>query len=387
MKKIQLRRIIASGKFIPEIDGLRFIAVMSVLLYHINIFLKDKNVHVYAINQDKSFTPNFIYNGSLGVELFFVISGFVLGLFFARAYRFDNPISLKSYFLRRLTRLEPPYIIALIGFFFGSVYVAKSLPIGEAISSLISSIFYVHNIVYPNTYPKILAVAWSLEVEVQFYMLAPILGLIFKFKNGIKRKSILLGLCILFPIASYLLPLPFVSLYNYMAYFLLGFLITDIYLDQKDSTRTNDLAFISTIVLGLLLLAFYYLKEVDDLLIQTYYTYLHLLLLFGIMYIGLIKKKVGFLRLRWVSNIGGACYSIYLLHYPLISLLGNKLVKFQFTQNKLLDNLIFGLILFVVVIFISGLFYLFVERPCMDKNWVKRVVRWNRFVGSKSKNI
>jgi len=374
MKKIQLRRIIASGKFIPEIDGLRFIAVMSVLLYHINIFIQDKNTHIYAVNQDRSFTPNFVYNGSLGVELFFVLSGFVLGLFFARAYRFDNPISLKSYFLRRLTRLEPPYIIALIGFFFGSVYLAKSLPIQEAFNSLISSIFYVHNIVYPNTYPKILAVAWSLEVEVQFYILAPILGLIFKFKNGIKRKSILLSLCILFPIASYFLPLTFVSLYNYMAYFLLGFLITDIYLDQKDSTRTNDLAFVSTIALGLLLFAFFYLKEVNDLFIQTCYTYLHLIILFGIMYIGLIKKKVGFLRLSWVSNIGGACYSIYLLHYPIISLFGNILVKFQFTQNRLVDNLIFGLILFMVVMFISGIFYLLIERPCMDKHWVKKLI-------------
>ena len=56
--------------------------------------------------------------GFRGVELFFVISGFILGLPFAAHYlKGAAPVSLRKYYLRRLTRLEPPYIVALLVLF------------------------------------------------------------------------------------------------------------------------------------------------------------------------------------------------------------------------------------------------------------------------------
>jgi len=374
MKTLQFRRIIASGKFIPEIDGLRFVAITSVVLYHIHIFLLAKNTNSYLVNQDNSYAPNLVYNGSLGVELFFVISGFVLGLFFAKAYRFIKTVNHKSYFIRRLTRLEPPYILSLVVLFLGVVYIAKTLPFDEAVKSLFSSIFYIHNIIYTDTSPKLMTVAWSLEVEVQFYILAPLLGLIFKIESSLKRKSFLIFLCGIFPLLSYVFPLPFISIYDYMSYFLLGFLITDIYIDKQDCNKSTNFSLLATLACSLFLYFYFFLKDEEFALTVMYYKYLHLIPLFIIFYIVLIERKVEILKKTWISNIGGACYSIYLVHFPIISLFGNKLVQFQFTQNKLIDNLIYGIILITIVLIISIIFYLLIERPCMDKNWPKKLV-------------
>lgn len=103
-----LRRITTSGKYIPEIDGLRFVAILSVVLFHVPGQIPLGGPHTglfwYVIS-----------NGKRGVELFFVISGFILAFPFAsNILRGSKSVSLGSYFLRRVTRLEPPYIIAIL---------------------------------------------------------------------------------------------------------------------------------------------------------------------------------------------------------------------------------------------------------------------------------
>ncbi len=372
MKKIEFRRIIAQGKFIPEIDGLRFVAIASVLLYHIHIFLRDKNLNPYELNANKSYAPDFIVNGSLGVELFFVISGFILGLFFAKAYKNGREVSHKSYFIRRLTRLEPPYILAMILLFFGSVFVAGNLSAVEAGKSLIASLLYSHNIAYPGEFPKLMAAAWSLEVEVQFYILAPLLGLIFRWKTVVRRRLILIAGIILFAIVPHYLPLPFVSIYDFMEYFLLGFLITDLFTENGAHRKPLN-ATLSTLLALTLLYIYFGLKRHDaPTELNILFNCLQLPLLFGVFYLSIIQKSIPFLKYRWLTNIGGACYSIYLLHFPIISMAGNIIVKYKCTENKLIDNLIIGTILLILSLVISGIFFLLIERPCMDKNWYKK---------------
>lgn len=108
-----LQRITSSGKFIPEIDGLRFLAILSVVLFHINglILIYDKHV-INKNNIIYNFINYILSHCYLGVPLFFVISGFILSMPFANYYlKGQNKPELKKYFVRRLTRLEPPYIL------------------------------------------------------------------------------------------------------------------------------------------------------------------------------------------------------------------------------------------------------------------------------------
>jgi peptidoglycan/LPS O-acetylase OafA/YrhL len=131
-------------------------------------------------------------HGYRGVNLFYVISGFILGVPFAEHRLLGQPpVSLPRYFLRRLTRLEPPYVLNLL------ICAALLLATGSSIAGLLphfaASAFYVHNLWYGEQ-SLINPVAWSLEIEVQFYCLAPLLAVLFSIRSRFWRMAVLLGL-------------------------------------------------------------------------------------------------------------------------------------------------------------------------------------------------
>ena len=103
---LQFQRITTQRRLIPQIEGLRFVAIASVVFFHIYAALKSGAVPApFPLDSDMP---------KHGVELFFAISGFILGVPFASRYLLGTAkINLRSYFLRRLTRLEPPYFLAL----------------------------------------------------------------------------------------------------------------------------------------------------------------------------------------------------------------------------------------------------------------------------------
>src|SRR5581483_4845753 len=105
-------------------------------------------------------------------------------------------VSLKAYYWRRVTRLEPPYLLAMLLCFLTLVFYwgqsARALW-----PHLLASMFYLHNIVYysPDTmgFSTINPVAWSLEIEVQFYILAPLLACVFLIRHKWLRRGAILG--------------------------------------------------------------------------------------------------------------------------------------------------------------------------------------------------
>jgi len=81
--------------------------------------------------------------------------------------------------------------------------VAKTISLNNGIESYLSSIIYSHNFIFPGTLPKLNAVAWSLEIEVQFYILAPLMAYMFSVKSlSIRRLSIFL-IAVLFIIINH----------------------------------------------------------------------------------------------------------------------------------------------------------------------------------------
>src|SRR2546421_9864026 len=105
---LRFKRITYSTNYLPEIDGLRFLALfLVVVIMHITNYI---NV-IYFNGQmiQSSYWLDFVIEGNNGLNLFFVISGFILSLPFARWYLHQGKrVELKNYYLRRLTRLEPP---------------------------------------------------------------------------------------------------------------------------------------------------------------------------------------------------------------------------------------------------------------------------------------
>lgn len=249
------RRITSTGQFIPEIDGLRFLAIFCVYIYHLagNVLRYSSPVYGSKLGSGGLFQVTQILN--VGVPLFFVISGFILSLPFAEACRnLRKPVSLKKYFWRRVTRLEPPYLLCLLLFFILKIVAARGTP-GSLLPNLVASMFYVHNPIFGRP-SDIDFVAWSLEIEIQFYILAPLLGFVFAIPRSSVRRSVLAAATIaataLGNFAASHPPLQ-LSLLAYGQYFLAGFLLTEFYLDRGERGK-NWLWDLISIAAGSLLL-------------------------------------------------------------------------------------------------------------------------------------
>jgi len=231
-----LERVTSSGNIIKYIDGLRFIAIVSVFICH---FLANHEVNFPEIKEHSYIYPFFGNGiGHTGVFLFFGISGFILSLPFLKQYVYGSrKVSIKDYFLRRLTRLEPPYIVHLVLFLFISTVLGNK-SFQELFPNFLASLFYVHNIVFSEErYPLINIVLWTLEIEVQFYILAPLLSLgIFKLPKWI-RRVLMLGIIVLWPLLG--IDTGFHSILNYLHFFIIGFLVADLSLEYSDKIKPS----------------------------------------------------------------------------------------------------------------------------------------------------
>jgi len=370
--KLSFKRITSSGSYIPEIDGLRFIAIASVVLYHINGFIIVKDLSTYTDSFDYSFLNRVLSRGHLGVPLFFVISGFILGQPFANFYiRQGKPVNLKKYFLRRLTRLEPPYILIMTILFFGAVYVAKTVSFSTGILSYFSSIIYSHNFIYGG-YPLLNAPAWSLEIEVQFYILAPLMAYIFSLTPS-NRRFVLLSIAFFFVFFNNTVYLSHLSILNFVQYFLVGFLLADLYVSNSTILPKTKFDYL----FGFLFFSIIWLIDKGDLKFQyqkNIWDLVQLCSIFLLYYYVLIHKIFKLLSFKLITNIGGMCYSIYLLHYPIISMFGNPLLHYSFSEYSFINISIYSISLLFLIMAISSIYFLIIERPCMDKDWYKRIL-------------
>jgi peptidoglycan/LPS O-acetylase OafA/YrhL len=285
----KLQRRTSSGRYIPEVDGIRFIAIMLVLFFHAVMVRSDGNYWHIAKPFGAGFGAAQWWDfGRYGVHLFFVLSGFILGLPFV-----VGQVNLKRYFKRRLTRLEPPYMVALMVWFLVS---------GVALKHFLLSAVYAHNLTGWNPINEPL---WSLEVEIQFYIVLPLLACVFLIRRKALRR-VLLVLAIGASVPGFLY-LGTLALPRFLCFFLVGLLLADLYADHP--------------------------------------------------------IRIPLLRNRIVTTIGGMAYSIYLMHWPVMVLLGRHLRPVAAEIPALM----------LVAIVIGFGFYLLVERPCMDPDWPTRL--------------
>jgi peptidoglycan/LPS O-acetylase OafA/YrhL len=369
--KISFKRITTSGNFIPEVDGLRFIAIFSIVAYHLSGFILVKDLNSYTDHTNFSLFKRIMSHTHLGIPLFFIISGFVLGLPFAKYWLTGGKkVVLKAYFLRRLTRLEPPYIIVMTVLLFGAVYVAKIVSLELGIASYFASIIYAHNFIF-DVLPILNGSAWSLEVEVQFYVLVPVLTYVYAIKSDLQRRLLLVGVIISFLIFNNVYHMPFRSLINYSQFFFTGLLLADLYTKKLFIFPKSRF----DIFVGFFFFAVIWLyegKDFDTWYQKSIWMVFQLTCIFFLYYFVIFHKAIRFFSIPAITNIGGMCYSIYLLHYPIISLFGNPLLEFSFSSLTFINISIYSIILMLLVLVISAAYFVIVERPCMERDWYKK---------------
>lgn len=348
----------------PELDGLRFIAIfwVAVLLHLVNI-IKHKIYNEPILTG--SFIDKIILEGGNGVCFFFMISGFILALPFAREkMRNGKKISLRNYYVRRLFRIEPPYLAALIIAFILLIAVGN-FTFNELIDNFIASAFYMHNWIYQE-HSEVLGIAWSLEIEARFYLFAPLFALVYIIKNNWVRIGILVTLAAGGSIRQfYDFWNPASPFINFLCYFLLGMLLADLFLRKWKLVSHSGFCKWFGIVL---FIGLHFIFSTDS-IVHYLAKIISLTIFFYIAITNPWWKKI--LSMQWIAIIGGMCYSIYLLHLIIMSGLTRILVEFPI-GNKWLGMLVYGTIIASVVLVISAIFYKLIEQPCMRREWYKR---------------
>lgn len=371
-------------------DGLRFIAIFSVVMFHLHWDLMRKMNFTYIDDKmDYPLLNELMKSGDRGVPIFFVISGFILALPFAKHHIFSTPIfSTKSYFFRRVTRLEPPYFIAMVLLFLVSVLVVKKFDTIQLFLSLLSSLFYCHNILgYYFDLPPVNIVSWSLEIEIQFYILAPLFARIYLVKKKL-RRLIMTMVIVVMPVVLHFFKLPFVTLYNYLHFFAAGFLLADIFLTTQPTPAFTRFMIP---VGGLLLLTIWFLPLHSDniflrLLSAAIFPWVVMGLFYSLLRTTFWKKLISNV---FFSTVGGMCYSIYLIHFAVISMTDRFTVGIKFTNYFIADLFIQYIINLIVIAVISASFFVLFEKPFMNKSWLARLQSsfrsgWNYSLKSKT---
>lgn len=358
-------RLTSGGKYLPEVDGIRFFAITAVFLYHLAEHLTGKPNALYAQRPQNDWLGHLALNGWFGVELFFVLSGFILAQPFVAHYcQGGPPVGLRQYFLRRITRLEPPYLLIMAALFCYGVLTGTRL--AESAPHLLAGVVYLHGLIYGANNP-INIVAWSLEIEVQFYLLLPLFGFVFKLKNAAHRR----GLLAAFGCAAMLFQLVWVpgsmrwslSLLNFLQYFLAGLLLADVHANEAKEIRPSSLRWDVLAAFSGLCLFTSVQQRLYEVLFGAFLTWLLYYSLWRSQY---LKRA---LTNRWIVTVGGMCYTIYLIHFPLILLFGKLTRKLAFTNYFSINLLLQAMLIYPLILAVSGLFFLTIEKSCMNKDW------------------
>jgi peptidoglycan/LPS O-acetylase OafA/YrhL len=147
----------------PGLDGLRALAVIAVFVYHSRI--------------------DWLPGGFLGVDLFFVLSGYLITALLLVEWEARNRIDLRRFWLRRARRLLPALVVVVLGALILAAIFART-DLAHTRSDAVSSLLYYtnwHLIIANHSYfvkmgsPSLLQHLWSLAVEEQFYLIWPLL--------------------------------------------------------------------------------------------------------------------------------------------------------------------------------------------------------------------
>jgi peptidoglycan/LPS O-acetylase OafA/YrhL len=348
------------------LDLLRSLAIILVLINHTYKYTYLRNIKL----------PFDVYFGFIGVELFFILSGFLIGNILITLYHKTNEINLKDiryFWIRRWYRTLPNYYLMLIVYFLFYTYI-DSHNISLNIKYIAYFLFLQNTI---NTHPIFFAPAWSLTIEEWFYFLFPII--IFAIQRLFKEKSkiplyasiivilvCLLSRIIITNIASYpwdegyrkIMPLRLDSI----AIGVIFAFYKKKYLAKWINQKMIYLVF-GTLLFTLFSFIFfqsYVQNGQTNLFFKTFFfTFFSISLGFLFPYFDNLKSIKNKMLTRVVTHISLISYSMYLVHWLIIITINLKCFVI------INDTLKFFIIWFLTIA-ISSLQYKYFEKPMTD---------------------
>lgn len=363
--------------YLPGLDGVRALAVIAVLLYHADL-------------------P--ISGGFLGVESFFVLSGFLITALLLAEWNQHNWIDLRAFWLRRARRLLPALFVMLLG----TLLIVALMLRGERIelgADMLAALGYVMNwrlIASGQSYfdplvrPSLLQHLWSLAVEEQFYLLWP---LIFVAGMRVLHRKGFLALILAAAIGSTML-----MAWRYQPggdpsriYYgtdtrasgvLIGAALALVWKPTSATTeRSRRMTWLldgaGICALAALIACFIWVSERHSLLYRGGFTLIDVLTALVIAALThpnarIMPRLLGWSPLRW---IGLRSYGLYLWHWPIF------MVTRPFVDLPLDTLPVLGLRLAIVGILVE-LSYRYIEMPARQGAAERIVSNWWRSTGA-----
>ncbi|WP_368570519.1 acyltransferase family protein [Acinetobacter baumannii] len=331
MSKLQYR---------PELDGIRAISILLVLLFHV-----DKNL---------------IPGGFIGVDIFFVLSGFLISKIIIIGIQ-NHTFSYNDFYKRRIKRILPPFYFMILLTIISSLFIFLPADINQLLKSAVSTLIFSSNYFFSggldyfssNADEQPLLHTWSLAVEEQFYFLFPLLiYFLIKIKN--RKNLYLLLLCVFSFIFAEVLSninstksFSYFSLPTRMGELLIGTLCASTTIKIKQSL-------FQYLGLGLILVSSFIINN------NTIFPGISAFIpCFGVGLLILSDNKKTFLfkilSNNFITYIGRLSFSLYLFHWPVLAF--SRYIIGEYTLiNK---NIIYFII--PIIILISIFSYHFIE--------------------------
>ena len=380
------------SKYLPSIDSLRALAVLAVIIYHVDV--------------------NYLPGGFLGVDLFFVLSGYLISSLIIKEFRKTGTVNLYNFYIRRARRLLPAvYFMITVGLvvmvLFNEVLLRKSHL--DAIFGYIysSNWWYIfHKLDYFDSFgaQSPFKHLWSLAIEEQFYMIFPLLFLLVNRKKKSKDGKYKLNKNFLYVVLGLIL----VSLIAHILLFdinnisriyfgtdtrafslLVGVVGAILYpmerLHAKVTPQQNMIySVVSLVSIATLITVMIYTSEYNTLLYRGGFLLVAILGLIVIISSGkqhtLMSRLLSFKPIVFIGKIS---YSLYLWHFPVLVLttpvseIGNP-------------NIIFVILRIVLTFAVAIVSYVFVETPIRKlgfKNYINVIFKKLKKRSRKSRKI
>jgi len=363
-------------KFRLDIEGLRAVAVVFVILSHLQL------------------SGNFFSGGFVGVDIFFVISGYLITSLLmheysknAKANKGSGWISLRIFYFRRARRLLPAAILVLFASVLFSYIFLNSVKAGQTLKDSLFALFFLANLnlISQNTdyfqqgfESGPLQHFWSLSVEEQYYLIFPTLFLITVVLNGLKigkyrlrwrqRLALVVGTLTTgsliwsiiqsnaSPVSGY-----FSSLTRAWEIGVGSLLAIGIFKGVPKESRLLNTVLASTGVFGILLSVLIFNSRS---LFPGFNALLPTISTCCLIYVGASSSQSVVTRIlstKVFTFLGKISYSLYLWHLPILILIP------QFLEPKLSQS-VSRVILLIPIFLLSILTYFFIERPIRTMN-------------------
>tara|TARA_B110000444_G_scaffold10752_1_gene9179 strand:+ start:673 stop:2607 length:1935 start_codon:yes stop_codon:yes gene_type:complete len=351
-------------KYRPEIDGLRTIAVLSVVLYHADIIFYNLNPFFL-----KQYGINFFEGGFIGVDIFFVISGYLISLIILTEMS-NNNFSFVSFYERRARRILPALFFVMIAAIPFAITIMQPKELIQFSGSILSALNFSSNFWFwledsytagPSALKPFLH-TWSLSIEEQFYLFFPIMILV------IWRyfKKYLMSILIIIFLVSLQLADFWSSLYRDTTFYLLhtrgweliaGSLLAKIEIDY--GRKNNSILGFIMPSIGLFLVVHSIIFFDDQMRHPSFITLIPIL---GTMLLIWFSQKgeivTDILSSKIFVSIGLISYSLYLWHFPIFAF--SRILEFDPSITNKLIQISLSFILAIIS-------YKFIEKPFRKK--------------------